>query len=768
MVNAIKKASIVLLIIIGVLLLTGSTKVCYGATQLEGDVLRGYDGSKYHLTGYYNGYCYNSVGWLMGTLKHDEVFEDKMYHLVRDGGINKVAYCLEHRVDTNTSATYGGTSIDLASYMKFYPKDQREGITATAMFSPQYLYENSPVPGTNTDDWYWAAQVIIWEFQEGIRRDVNQGITTRFTGRFIDKNGGVLTGSGRNHYYQSLFYNNDVNDRAKPALKCYNWIINNLNNAKNYPSFVSNTLAGIKTYNLIRISENEYRVVLNDTNETGVDIFTDNGKVQISRQGSSYTITSDSPLENGEIIKGYKVPDNVNNALIIWDSVLSHRQTLMTGTKTNMPMYLRVRGELPKGNLIIHKISEDDVIGDVDFKVTRLSDNMVFNIKTDDRGWAQLDNLICGDYEITEENVPIRYEKNDVIKVQIDYMETEEITVENRLKTVDLTIEKYDEYNGQPLKNTGFKIYDGLTGEELTKRRGEDDVYLTNENGRVIIKDLLKAGRQYIVKEVEPPNGYKLDEIDGLAFNPSGDENSGVITFKNKPYFSFRFIKTTEKGNPIPGVKIEIFKRGDPEAVFSLITDDKGEIFIDDIIPGDYELMETEVPKGYEINNVRESFSIVTDYRDTYEFRMVNNSLKGCVEIFKTDAQTKEPLGDVTFGIFAGKDIINFDGIIYKKDELIEKVTTGESGKALSMGLFFGSYYIKEIEPRDGYLIDLNEYEFEINSKDAVKVEIENTKVKKDADMSAPKTGDGNNIYLNIFLLIIGISGAVVAIRLID
>src|SRR6056297_2529551 len=102
----IKKTFIILLTLLALLILTGSREQCFAATQIEGNVLRGYDGSKYQLTGYFNGYCYNSIGWLMGTLKHNEVYEDKMYHLIRDGTNTKIAYCLEHRVDTNTATTY--------------------------------------------------------------------------------------------------------------------------------------------------------------------------------------------------------------------------------------------------------------------------------------------------------------------------------------------------------------------------------------------------------------------------------------------------------------------------------------------------------------------------------------------------------------------------------------------------------------------------------------------------------------------------------------
>ncbi|HKK94704.1 MAG TPA: SpaA isopeptide-forming pilin-related protein [Anaerovoracaceae bacterium] len=860
----IKKALIILLILIVLVILMGSRNKCFAASQFEGNVLSGYDGSKYQLTGYFNGYCYNSVGWLMGTLKHTEVYEDKKYHLIRDGTKTKVAYCLEHRVDTNTAITYTGTNIDAAKYMKFYPEMQRKGIIATAMYAPQYLGEASPVLGTNTDDWYWASQVVIWEFQEGIRRSLSQNASTRYTGRYVDKNGAIFTGSNSNHYYQSLFENNNVDGRSKPALKCYNWIINNLNNKDILPSFVSSSVSSARMYSLNRINSSKYQVTINDTNNTFTDIFTDNKEISINRSGNLYTVTTDKPFENGLLIKGYKVPDSVNNALIVWDSVLNHRQTLMTGTNANLPMYFRVKGDLPKGNLLIHKTAEDGFVGGVEFEVTRSSDGKVYNVTTDDMGYAKLENLICGDYQISEvdaseryienadkrvsveygktkeilvynelkkgnllihktaedgfvggiefevtrssdgkvynvttddmgyaklENlicgdyqisevdVPIRYIDIAKKKVHIEYKETQEVIINNKLKNIDLTIEKYDEYTGNPLEDAGFIIYDLNSGEEIVKsirdEGSEDNIFYTDANGKVLVKNILKASKEYVIKEVSPPSGYKLDEVDGLSFEPTGDVPSGTVTFNNKPYLSFRLSKITEKGNPIKGAFFEILKDGDEEPLFIKRTDENGEIFIEDILVGDYEIKEVKAPLGYVADEKIEKFSITEGDSKTYEMTIVDKTARGSSIITKKDV--KGPLHGVEFTIYADEDISNFDGLIYGKDEKIETILTDDNGICEFNGLLLGKYYLIETKELKGYEENPNIYKFEINkNEEVVEIGIKNTKipvakmVEKEVNCEAPKTGDENRIYLYISLTLIGLSGFLVAFRLID
>lgn len=79
---------------------------------------------------------------------------------------------------------------------------------------------------------------------------------------------------------------------------------------------------------------------------------------------------------------------------------------------------------------------------------------------------------------------------------------------------------------------------------------------------------------------------------------------------------------------------------------------------------------------------------------------------KAKVSVVKKDKDTEKPLDGGIFGLYAGNDIVNADGIVVvKKGSLIEKAVTGEDGTAIfTADLPIGnSYYVKEEQAPSGY-----------------------------------------------------------------
>ena len=92
----------------------------------------------------------------------------------------------------------------------------------------------------------------------------------------------------------------------------------------------------------------------------------------------------------------------------------------------------------------------------------------------------------------------------------------------------------------------------------------------------------------------------------------------------------------------------------------------------------------------------------------------------GSVELTKEDSETVTPQGDATL---KGAKY----GIYNENDELIAELITDENGKATSEQILeYGEYYIKEISPSKGYLLDENKYEFKSEG-----TEINNINVKE-------------------------------------
>ena len=112
----------------------------------------------------------------------------------------------------------------------------------------------------------------------------------------------------------------------------------------------------------------------------------------------------------------------------------------------------------------------------------------------------------------------------------------------------------------------------------------------------------------------------------------------------------------------------------------------------------------------------------------------------------------------VTFEVYALEDIQAADGVSadhYKKDELVDTITTDDTGIARLENLPLGKYYIREKETAQGYLLDGEIREVDLTYRDQdtpvvtfstdwqnqrQKVEIQVLKTEKDSDRAVPGT----------------------------
>jgi hypothetical protein len=87
------------------------------------------------------------------------------------------------------------------------------------------------------------------------------------------------------------------------------------------------------------------------------------------------------------------------------------------------------------------------------------------------------------------------------------------------------------------------------------------------------------------------------------------------------------------------------------------------------------------------------------------------------VPLGKSDRNTMaaKPQGDATlagavYGIYAAENRTHPDGTVYTADQLIQKQTTDAKGQLTFKKLFPMAYYVKEISPSEGYLLDATKY----------------------------------------------------------
>ncbi len=172
--------------------------------------------------------------------------------------------------------------------------------------------------------------------------------------------------------------------------------------------------------------------------------------------------------------------------------------------------------------------------------------------------------------------------------------------------------------------------------------------------------------------------------------------------------------KVGEEGEALSGAKFNVYN-SDDDLVCSLTTKANGKDNCANLEIGDYYMVEDTAPLGYVLDTTRYDFTITV--RDTDITKTIRNEkIRGDVELYKEDKDTKIAQGDATLkGAVYG---------IYKSDGTkIADVTTDENGYFKYEDLEYGSYYIKEIKPSLGYLLDETRYDFQIrNNGEVIKV----------------------------------------------
>lgn len=145
------------------------------------------------------------------------------------------------------------------------------------------------------------------------------------------------------------------------------------------------------------------------------------------------------------------------------------------------------------------------------------------------------------------------------------------------------------------------------------------------------------------------------------------------------------------------------------------ISNDAGEIIINDIKKGDYIFREVEAPAGYLIKNVDTKFTISDK---SVELRVVNSKTtekdKGRHDFMKTD-EAKKPLGGAMFKVMTKNKDGKFEPV--KKDGKDYIVTSADNGKFAVEDMDYGKYYLVEIKAPQGFILLSEPVEFEIKKQ---------------------------------------------------
>ena len=247
-----------------------------------------------------------------------------------------------------------------------------------------------------------------------------------------------------------------------------------------------------------------------------------------------------------------------------------------------------------------------------------------------------------------------------------------------------------DKGSGKPLLVDGAEVTAEL---EFTAVESTGTVELT-----YILDASLFAGTSIVVFETLYQDGVEI-----VAHADINDESQTVVV---NPRGGLLIKKSSEDG-ALEGFTFLVEGENYSQ---TFVTDGAGEIYIEDLAPGEYTIteQESEMTSRYEIP-AGQTVEVTADQAATVEF--YNALLRGKITGHKTGAE-QAPLEGVTFGLFAA------EATDFSAENAIATTETDENGEFFFEAPYDG-YQIKELKTAPGY----------VTMKESIAVELGKTDV---------------------------------------
>ena len=325
-------------------------------------------------------------------------------------------------------------------------------------------------------------------------------------------------------------------------------------------------------------------------------------------------------------------------------------------------------------------------------------------------------------------------------------------------------------YEKRKLKGAVYSVYAGAdikaADGTLIYKKGAlvKDNLVTGDDGSVTLKDLYLG--TYTVTETKAPDNYvckgESKTIELVYAGQTVEVQTGSATFLNeRQKAAVRVEKQDEETkNPLSGgiyglyaaedIKVDgktVVPKGTLIEKATTGADGKASYKAELPINYSYSIREIQAPELY-LRNSEDTYTFTFKFTNDKEEKVnfshtfTNKRVNATIDLVKEDSKTgNSAQGDAVFegaiyGLYAREDINHPDGrsgVLYKKDEQVATLTTDKAGKASVSNLYLGKYYLKEITPPVGYLLDEEEHDVNCNYEgDQVETVKRNTVSKED------------------------------------
>ena len=325
-------------------------------------------------------------------------------------------------------------------------------------------------------------------------------------------------------------------------------------------------------------------------------------------------------------------------------------------------------------------------------------------------------------------------------------------------------------YEKRKLKGAVYSVYAGAdikaADGTLIYKKGAlvKDNLVTGDDGSVTLKDLYLG--TYTVTETKAPDNYVCKKesktVELVYAGQTVEVQTGSATFLNeRQKAAVRVEKQDEETkNPLSGgiyglyaaedIKVDgktVVPKGTLIEKATTGADGKASYKAELPINYSYSIREIQAPELY-LRNSEDTYTFIFKFTNDKEEKVnfshtfTNKRVNATIDLVKEDSETgNSAQGDAVlegaiYGLYAREDINHPDGrsgVLYKKDEQVATLTTDKEGKASVSNLYLGKYYLKEITPPVGYLLDEEEHDVNCDYEgDQVETVKRNTVSKED------------------------------------
>lgn len=694
-------------------------------------------GDKVTITFYY---CYDSTGNIIKfqqTTVSDGYTvgtpDEELCKIFADG---KEAYCIEpgHTLYSGNTLTESASTV-----WKNLGSAKQKAINLALLYGKPGSAKS--LSGTDGQKWI-ATQLIVWEFVSGCRSTGNGYKCTNT--KFID---GICAGG------------------ANPGVKSvYNAISKSLADYSTVPSFASAIASKTETYEM-KYSDGKYTLTLTDSNSILSDFsFKNTSGISVTKSGNKLTLTSTSPVNDAVTFNAAKSMPSVGNTTLIpyGDATL---QDVITGVENDAdPVRAYFKVKTNAGNLKLVKTSEDGNVANIEFTVK--GDGYSKTVKTNSKGEFELTDLAPGKYTVTE-NTPKKYADQKSQTVKVESGKTATVTFKNVLKKWNLTVTKTDAetksaQGDATLAGAVYGIYDN--GKLVDK-------YTTDKNGSFTTSSYI-CGDNWILKEIEPSEGYLLDETEyhiGSEAKNYTLENNGIsmTVTENVVKGKISIIKHTDDGStkietPEASAEFQVYlksagnydKAKDSERDI-LTCDEYGFAETKNLPYGTYTVHQT---KGWNGTEYIADFDVfISENNKTYKYLINNASLESYLKIVKTDSETGKqiPYAGAGFQIYDPNGKLVTMKYTYPEVTTIDTFYTNSEGYLITPeALPYGKgYSVVEVQAPYGYILDSTPVYFDITAENTSEekgvtiVKTEKKNIPQKGTITVEKTGE---IFSNV------------------